>query len=131
MRVKVVMAYTIGCAIMLAVFKSAPNVAAVQWLVVAGVGFMLYGPQMLVGLCGAETVARPAVSACQGFLGWISYLGAANAGVPLAFVVEKYGWDAYFGVLIGCCVIVLLLMLPMLNLKSYSQQQAELSLKAA
>lgn len=70
-----VIAYTVGCAIMLAAFKAAPNVAALQWLLVAGVGFMLYGPQMLVGLCGAETVARPAVSACQGFLGWISYLG--------------------------------------------------------
>lgn len=57
--------------------------------------------------------------------------GAANAGVPLAYVVDKYGWDAYFGVLIACCLVVIVLMLPMLNLKSYSQQQAEVSVKAA
>lgn len=78
-----VMAYTVGCAVMLAAFKASPNVAALQWLLVAGVGFMLYGPQMLVGLCGAETVARPAVSACQGFLGWISYLGNPPLGSPV------------------------------------------------
>jgi sugar phosphate permease len=58
----------------------------------------------------------------------IAYSGAANAGVPLAFVVEKYGWNAYFAVLMACCGVVLVLMLPMMNLKSYSQQEA---LKAA
>lgn len=49
----------------------------------------------------------------------------------MAYVVDKYGWDAYFGVLIACCIVVIVLMLPMLNLKSYSQQQAEVSVKAA
>ncbi len=58
----------------------------------------------------------------------IAYPGAANAGVPLAFVVEKYGWNAYFAVLMACCGVVLVLMLPMMNLKSYSQLEA---LKAA
>ena len=41
----------------------------------ATVGFFLYGPQMLIGLCGAEVVSPSAVGASQGFLGWISYLG--------------------------------------------------------
>jgi hypothetical protein len=33
------------------------------------VGAALYGPQMLIGLCGAEAVSKTAVSAAQGFLG--------------------------------------------------------------
>jgi sugar phosphate permease len=32
----------------------------------------------------------------QGLLGLVSYLGAANAGIPLSWVVNKYGWDGYF-----------------------------------
>eukprot|EP00967_Tisochrysis_lutea_P124966 scaffold209560_cov18-Tisochrysis_lutea.AAC.2 len=39
-----------------------------------------YGPQMLIGLCGAELVGPDSVGASEGFLGWIAYLGAANAG---------------------------------------------------
>lgn len=36
--------------------------------------------QMLIGLCGAELVGPDSVGASEGFLGWIAYLGAANAG---------------------------------------------------
>ena len=35
---------------------------------------------MLIGLCGAELVGPSSVGASEGFLGWIAYLGAANAG---------------------------------------------------
>lgn len=70
------MAYTVATAAMLGAFWACPNVAWMQWLLVAGVGFTLYGPQMLIGLCGAEVVPKASVSAANGMLGWISYLGA-------------------------------------------------------
>jgi len=35
---------------------------------------------MLIGLCGAELVGPDSVGASEGFLGWVAYLGAANAG---------------------------------------------------
>lgn len=72
---QVVMTYAALTAVLLGAFWASPNVAWIQWLIVAAVGFALYGPQMLIGLCGAEVVPKPAVSAAQGFLGWISYLG--------------------------------------------------------
>lgn len=28
--------------------------------------------------------------------GWVAYLGAANAGIPLSIIVKDYGWGAYF-----------------------------------
>lgn len=122
MRVKVVMTYILGTAVMLTAFRAAPNVAWLQWLLVAGCGFFLYGPQMLIGLCGAETVSRQAVSACQGFLGWVSYLGAASAGVPLALIVQKYGWNVYFSAMVGSCAVAFVLVLPMINLYSDAQK---------
>lgn len=30
------------------------------------------------------------------FAGWVAYLGAANAGIPLSIIVKDYGWGAYF-----------------------------------
>ncbi len=72
---QVVVAYAIGTAAALAAFWACPNQPTAQWLAVATVGFFLYGPQMLIGLCGAEVVSPSAVGASQGFLGWISYLG--------------------------------------------------------
>ena len=68
-------AYTLLTAVFLFGFYVSPDISWLQWLLVAGVGFSLYGPQMLIGLCGAEAVAKNAVSASQGFLGIISYAG--------------------------------------------------------
>ena len=69
---QVVMSYTVALALCIVAFWQAPNVAWIQWIAVAAVGASLYGPQMLIGLCGAETVSKSAVSAAQGFLGCVS-----------------------------------------------------------
>lgn len=38
-------------------------------------------------------VGPESVGASEGFLGWIAYLGAANAGIPLSIIVKNYGWE--------------------------------------
>lgn len=71
------MAYTVGIALALTTFQAVPaGATALQWLNVFMIGFFLYGPQMLIGLCGAELVGPDSVGASEGFLGWIAYLGA-------------------------------------------------------
>ncbi len=51
------MAYMVGVAACLAAFYFTPaSWPAVQWVTVFAIGFFLYGPQMLIGLCGAELV---------------------------------------------------------------------------
>ncbi len=69
------------------------------------------------------TLTRPAAARARA--------GAANAGVPLAMIVQRYGWDAFFIAMIASCAIVLLLLAPMTNLKSYSQREAQGLVKAA
>ena len=69
----------------------------------------------------AAQVGPESVGASEGFLGWIAYLGAANAGIPLSIIVKQYGWEAYFVALLAACAMVLLLMAPMVNLKSFVQ----------
>jgi OPA family sugar phosphate sensor protein UhpC-like MFS transporter len=117
------MAYTVGIALALLSFQAVPATAsALQWVNVFMIGFFLYGPQMLIGLCGAELVGPDSVGASEGFLGWIAYLGAANAGIPLSIIVKEYGWNAYFSTLIGACALALLLLSPMVNLRSHVQR---------
>ena len=60
---QVVMAYTVGIAACLAAFYFTPaSWTVVQWTTVFFIGFFLYGPQMLIGLCGAELVCAPGQS---------------------------------------------------------------------
>lgn len=124
-RVQVVIGYTIGVAAMLLAFKLTPATAIwAQWASVFMIGFFLYGPQMLIGLCGAELVGPESVGASEGFLGWVAYLGAANAGVPLSIIVKQYGWNYYFVTLWAACAVAILLLLPMVNLKNFVQREA-------
>lgn len=88
----------------------------VNWLAVFAIGFFIYGPQMLVGLAGAEIVDKSAVSSTIGLLGWIAYLGAAISGYPLTKIVTKLGWGAYFVSLIGFAATAMILLLPMWRL---------------
>jgi sugar phosphate permease len=124
-RVQVIIAYALGTAAALAAFWFCPNVPQLQWASVALVGFFLYGPQMLVGLCGAEIVSPAAVGACQGFLGYIAYLGSSCAGLPLSILVQKYGWSSLFTTLVGASLLVVLLLAPIANAPSYAQRQLQ------
>lgn len=125
-RIQVVIAYTLGIAAMLVAFAATPaHLSWLQWATVFMIGFFLYGPQMMIGLCGAELVRPESVGASQGFLGWVAYLGAANAGIPLSIIVRDYGWPTYFSALLLACGAAILLLAPMVNAKSYIQLQAE------
>lgn len=101
------MAYTVGMAAALLALQATPAGAqSLQWLAIAALGFTIYGPQMLIGLSGAELVSPGAVGASQGILGWIAYLGAANAGVYVGWVMvglqaghlaDTHTWDMRVG----------------------------------
>lgn len=55
----------------------------------------------------------------------MSYLGAANAGIPLSWVVNRFGWDGYFYAMAAACVVALTLLLPLANARSRAQLDAE------
>ncbi len=52
-------------------------------------------------------------------------MGAANAGVPLALFQQSFGWDGYFMAMAGASLLVVALLLPLANAKSYAQKQVE------
>ena len=66
-----------------------------------------------------KLLARRSVGASEGFLGWIAYLGAANAVYHFLFLVQQYGWDAFFLALICACGTGILLLAPLVGAKSY------------
>eukprot|EP00899_Mesostigma_viride_P012963 jgi/Mesvir1/21668/Mv04089-RA.1 len=112
-RIRVVIGYQIGLLASILAFVLAPagNAFAIG-ASVAAVGFFIYGPQMLIGLIGAELSHPMAVATGNGLLGWIAYLGAATAGEPLAILVKNYGWTKFFSFLLGACFIPMLLLAP-------------------
>jgi OPA family sugar phosphate sensor protein UhpC-like MFS transporter len=81
-------------------------------------GFFIFGPQMLIGVAAAELSHKKAAATATGFTGTFAYFGAAAAGYPLGKVLQEYGWPEYFYILIGCCVIASLILLPFWSLRT-------------
>lgn len=77
------------------------------------IGFLVFGPQMLVGLAAAESVKKEAASTSNGFAGCFGYLGAAMAGFPLGKVIEIWGWYGFVVTLAVCSLVTMLVLAPM------------------
>ena len=79
-----------------------------QWMTTAflfAIGFSLSGPQMLVGIAGAEFGSRRAAAAANGLTGTIGYLGGAVAGWGVGKVADLWGWNAVF-LFFGICSVI-------------------------
>lgn len=69
-------------------------------LLMFAMGFLIYGPQVLIGVAGAEFGTHKAACAAAGFTGTFGYLGGAVSGVGVGYIAEHFGW----GVTLGCFV---------------------------
>ncbi len=83
------------------------------------IGFLIYGPVMLIGLHALELAPKKAAGTAVGFTGLFGYLGGSVAASAIVgYTVDFFGWDAGFIVMIGGCILaVLLLLLTMLSEK--------------
>ncbi len=75
------------------------------------VGFLVYGPQMLVGVSAADFASKKAASTATGMTGTFGYLGSALCGIGTGVIVDKWGWDGGFIFFILSAIIGLFLFL--------------------
>lgn len=60
------------------------------------VGFLVYGPQVLIGVAATDFSSKEAAGAASGLTGTFGYLGSSLAGVGIGWTVESFGWDYAF-----------------------------------
>ncbi|WGE41230.1 phosphoglycerate transporter protein PgtP [Actinobacillus equuli subsp. haemolyticus] len=70
------------------------------------IGFLIYGPVMMIGLQAADLVPRVATGTATGLTGLFGYLlGSASAGWVMGKLVDLYGWDGGFYALIASSLL--------------------------
>jgi OPA family sugar phosphate sensor protein UhpC-like MFS transporter len=102
----------------LALWKLPPGLIYLDYFLIFAIGFLIFGPQMLIGVAAAELSHKKAAGAATGFTGLIAYLGIAASGYPLTKIMESFGWGGVFFTLGICGVASVLLLIPMWNIKS-------------
>lgn len=98
-------------------------------LVFGAHGFLIFGPQLLVGLAAAEFVQKEVACTANGFAGCFAYVGAAFTGYPLGKIIDLWQWQGFF-IVLGFSSIAILVILSPLWLYNRSKQVADV-LKAA
>ena len=85
-----------------------PGNVLVDNLALIAIGFLIYGPVMMIGLQAADMVPRVATGGATGLTGLMGYIvGSAFAGVYMGFVVDHFGWSGGFISLLASCVLAI------------------------
>ena len=71
------------------------------------IGFLIYGPVMLIGVSALDLVPKKAAGTAAGFTGLFGYLigSAFLANIGMGYIFQHFGWDGGFIALIGACVL--------------------------
>ena len=98
--------------VMVAVFVYWQNPAGnplVDNIALIAIGFLIYGPVMLIGVHALDLVPKKAAGTAAGLTGLFGYLGGAVfANAAMGYVVDAWGWDGGFYVLLAACVLSIL-----------------------
>ena len=96
-------AYMLATGVALFAFWKLPLLAAPQSsdaALLLVIGFCIYGPQFLVGVCAATLVGPRAVATAIGLTGLFGYASSAVSGLGFGVLVARSGWDAPFACMI-------------------------------
>ncbi|MDR0392816.1 MAG: MFS transporter [Puniceicoccales bacterium] len=74
-------------------WMASPVVDTMFWAVT---GFLIYGPQTLGGLSGAEFGSKKAAAAAAGLTGTVGYLAGGCVGIGVPTIAKYWGWNAAY-----------------------------------
>ncbi|HVN43689.1 MAG TPA: phosphoglycerate transporter protein PgtP [Steroidobacteraceae bacterium] len=73
------------------------------------IGFLIYGPIMIIGLQSLDLVPKKAAGAAAGFTGLFGYVfGSAIAGTGVGWIADRWGWGGVFATMVACCLLTML-----------------------
>ncbi|TCV10852.1 OPA family glycerol-3-phosphate transporter-like MFS transporter [Sphingobacterium alimentarium] len=72
------------------------------------IGFLIYGPVMLIGVQALDLVPKKAAGTAAGLTGLFGYfIGDMLANAALGGIVDKVSWDAAFEVILGASILAI------------------------
>ena len=110
-RAPVSMIYMFLTGICVAVYWfNPPGNPGIDIAMLISIGFLIYGPVMLIGVHALDLVPKKAAGTAAGFTGLFGYVGGAvAANVVIGALVDTAGWDAGFLLIVSACVAAMIL----------------------
>ncbi|MBV9696848.1 MAG: MFS transporter [Gammaproteobacteria bacterium] len=96
---------------LVAVIVYALNMHGPLWLdyvALVAIGFLIYGPIMIIGLHSLDLVPKKAAGTAAGFTGFFGYVfGAAISGTGVGWIADHWGWGGVFSTMVVCCLLTI------------------------
>jgi len=80
----------------------------IDYAALIAIGFLIYGPIMIIGLHALDLVPKKAAGTAAGFTGFFGYVfGSAIAGTGVGWIADHWGWSGVFVAMIVCCILTI------------------------
>lgn len=80
----------------------------IDYAALIAIGFLIYGPIMIIGLHALDLVPKKAAGTAAGFTGFFGYVfGSAIAGTGVGWIADHWGWNGVFITMVACCVLTI------------------------
>jgi OPA family glycerol-3-phosphate transporter-like MFS transporter len=80
----------------------------IDYAALVAIGFLIYGPIMIIGLHALDLVPKKAAGTAAGFTGFFGYVfGSAIAGTGVGWIADHWGWQAVFATMVACCLLTI------------------------
>ena len=80
----------------------------IDYAALFAIGFLIYGPIMIIGLHALDLVPKKAAGTAAGFTGFFGYVfGSAIAGSGVGWIADHWGWPGVFMTMVACCVLTI------------------------
>jgi MFS transporter, OPA family, glycerol-3-phosphate transporter len=80
----------------------------IDYAALIAIGFLIYGPIMIIGLHALDLVPKKAAGTAAGFTGFFGYVfGSAIAGTGVGWIADRWGWNGVFVTMVACCLLAI------------------------
>jgi OPA family glycerol-3-phosphate transporter-like MFS transporter len=80
----------------------------IDYAALIAIGFLVYGPIMIIGLHALDLVPKKAAGTAAGFTGFFGYVfGSAVAGTGVGWIADRWGWSGVFITMVACCLLTM------------------------
>jgi sugar phosphate permease len=86
-------------------------------------GFFVYGPQCLLAVACVNLATKRAAATAVGLTSIFGYASTTLSGWGLGYLVDHYGWNAAFAVLVACATIGTILFIMAWPAKPHGYKQ--------
>ena len=97
----------------------------IDYAALIAIGFLIYGPIMIIGLHALDLVPKKAAGTAAGFTGFFGYVfGSAIAGTGVGWIADHWGWNGVFITMVACCLLTIVFSALTLGHKALSAERA-------